>query len=146
MGIFPSDYSQGNNGTTSVTTTTSSPKLLKEYAIDFDTNEILIDDNGKFTIVEGIEAIKVRCWLALQIQRNRYIIYPSGIGNNLKSLLGKNLAYTNKNIQSILEEALVDSTYVIAIENITVTQDVSKITIDFTIKSIYGSYDEQKTY
>lgn len=146
MSIFPSDYSQGSSGTTVVKTTSTTPTLLKEYAVDFDKNEILIDDNGKFSIVEGLEAVKVRCWLALKIQRNRYLIYPSGIGNNLKSLIGKGLAYVNKNIQSILEEALVDGTYVTDIQNITVTQDESKTTVDFTIKSIYGSYTEQTTY
>lgn len=146
MSIFPEDYTQGSSsGTTSVTTsTTTTPKLLKEYAIDFDAGEILLT-NGKFTIVEGIEAVKVRCWLALQIQRNRYIIYPSGIGNNLKSLIGKGLTYINKNIQSTLEDALVDGEYVTAIEDISVTQDGSVVTVDFTINSIYGSYDEQTT-
>jgi hypothetical protein len=146
MSIFPSDYSQGSSGTTVVTTTSTTPTLLKEYAIDFDKNEILIDENGKFTIVEGLEAVKVRCWLALQIQRNRYLIYPSGIGNDLKSLIGKGLAYVNKNIQTILDEALVDGVYVTAIQNIAVTDDGNKTTIDFTIKSIYGSFDEQTTY
>jgi hypothetical protein len=146
MSIFPSDYSQGNNnGTTVVTTTSTTPKLLKEYAIDFDRGEILIDDDGKFTIVEGIEAVKVRCWLALQIQRNRYTIYPSGIGNELKSLIGKGISYVNKNIQTILEDALIDGTYVTTIEDISVTQDSDVITIDFTINSIYGSYTDTTT-
>lgn len=147
MSIFPDDYNQNSDsGTSSVTTsTTTTPKLLKEYAIDFDTGEISLTADGKFTIVEGIEAVKVRCWLALQIQRNRYIIYPSGIGNNLKSLIGKNLAYINKNIQSILEDALVDAVYVTAIEDISLAQDGSTVTIDFTINSIYGSYDSQTT-
>lgn len=146
MSIFPSDYSQGNNSTSTVTTTSTTPNLLKEYAIDFDTEEILVDENGKFTIVEGLEAVKVRCWLALKIQRNRYIIYPSGVGNELKSLLGKGISYINKNIQTILENALVDGTYVTAIEDITVTQDADQIIIDFKINSIYGSYTESTSY
>jgi len=143
MSIFPSDYSQ-NSSRISITSTTT-PKLLKEYAIDFDTGDILLDENNKFVIVEGIEAIKVRCWLALNIQRNRYLIYMD-VGNNIKSLIGKNLAYANKNIQSILDEALVDGIYVTSIEDISLIQDDATVTVEFTINSIYGSYEESTAY
>ena len=147
MGIFPDDYSANNSGTSTVTTTkaTSAPKLLKEYAIDFDTGEFLLDENNKFAIVEGIEAIKVRCWLALQIQRNRYLIYMD-IGNNLKSLIGKDLAYANNNIQSILNEALIDGTYVTSIADISLIQDNATVAVEFTVNSIYGSYEESTAY
>ena len=143
MSIFPSDYSQ--NVSKLSTTTTTTPKVLKEYAIDFDTGEPLMDENNKFVIVEGIEAIKVRCWLALQIQRNRYLIYMD-VGNNIKSLIGKDLTYANKNIQSILNEALVDGTYVTSIEDISLTQDDATVIVEFTINSIYGSYEESTAY
>ena len=146
MSIFPSDYTQGNNGTTSVTTTTTStPILLKEYAIDFDTGKIMLDENNKFIIVEGMEAVKVRCWLALKIQRGRYLMYMS-VGNKIKSLIGNGLAYANKNIQTILDDALVDGEYVTSIEDISLTQDGDKVTIDFTINSIYGSYSDTTSY
>lgn len=143
MGIFPIDYYR--NYTTTSITSSSTPDLLKEYAVDFDTGEILVNDDGTFTIVEGLEAVKVRCWLALQIQRNRYLIYPSGIGNDLKSLVGKDLAYINKNIENILDDALVDSTYVNSISDISCTLDSDSVTIEFTINSIYGSYTDSTT-
>jgi len=147
VGIFPDDYSVNNNSDTSAVTTantTSTPMLLKEYAIDFETGEPLLDQNNKFIIVEGIEAVQVRCWLALRIQRSRYLMYMD-VGNNLKSLVGKDLAYINKNIQSILNEALVDNEYVTAAENIQVTQDGSKVTVEFIINSIYGSYNSYES-
>lgn len=146
MGILPSDYNRRNTTTTSITKTTSTPPLLKEYAVDFDKSEIIIDSSGKFSIVTGLEAVKVRCWLALKIQINRYVIYPTGIGNNLKSLVGKSIEYVNKNIQSILNEALVDGMYVTSIQNITVTQSNDSGTIEFTVNSIYGSYKDSTSY
>ena len=145
MGIFPDSYGSRNTTTTSVTTSTA-PDLLKEYAINFDTGQIAVDENGKFTIVTRIDAIEVRCWLALDIQRNRFIIYPSGIGNNLKSLLGKGISYTNKNIQSLLDEALVDNVYILSVTNISVVQTDSTGTITFTVNSIYGSTTQTATY
>lgn len=144
MSIFPDSYNQNNLKTTSVTTS-SAPDLLREYAWDFEANEILIDENGKFTIVEGLEAVKVRVCLALQIQRNRYLIYYSGIGNRLKSLIGKNSAYINKNIPSLLDEALVDNIYITSISDITCTLEDDAVTIEFTVNSIYGSYTTTTT-
>lgn len=144
MSIFPESYKSNNLKTTNVTISTT-PDLLKEYAWDFDTGEILVDENGNFTIVEGLEAVKVQCWLALQIQRNRYLIYYRGIGNNLKSLIGKNSAYVNKNIQSLLDEALVDNTYVTSVSDITCTLEDDAVTIEFTVNSVYGSYTTTTT-
>ncbi|AIY81942.1 hypothetical protein U728_708 [Clostridium botulinum 202F] len=140
MSVFPGDYNIRKTKIRSNENNT--PELLKEYAIDFEKEEILIDDKGKFTRVEGLEAVKVRCFLALKIQRNRYLIYPN-VGNNLKSLIGKDLTYINRNIRTILEEALVDE-YVKSIEDIKTSQEGSKTTVEFTINSIYGSYDWEK--
>lgn len=142
MSIFPADY--GKSISVITTTESTTPKLLKEYAIDFETGEFLLDGNKKFIIVEGLEAVQVRCWLALKIQRNRYLIYMN-VGNNFKSLVGKDLAYVNKNIQSILDEALVDE-YVKSIEDIEVAQDGDTFTVEFTINTIYGSYTKQESW
>lgn len=140
MGIFPEDYY--NNSTNITTQENTEIPLLKEYAINFETGEPLIDKDGKFTIVEGIEALKVRCYLALKIHKGRYFIYKD-VGNNLKSLLGKDLAYINKNIQGLLEEALLDGTYITGITDIITSQEGDKVTIEFTIQSIYGTYTNE---
>lgn len=141
MGIFPEDY-LNNNGRVTTQEDTEIP-LLKEYAIDFDTGGPLVSNDGKFTIVEGLDAVKVRCFLALNIHKGRYFIYKD-FGNNLKSLIGKDLAYVNKNIQFLLEESLIDGVYVTGINDITTTQEGDKVTVEFSINSIYGTYSETK--
>ncbi len=142
MSIFPGDYSIRRSR--NLNTEDNTIPLLKEYAIDFEKEEILIDDKGKFTIVEGLEAVKVRCFLALKIQRNRYLIYLD-VGNNLKSLIGKDLDYINRNIKSMLEEALIDE-YVKSIEDIKTSHEGNKVTVEFTINSIYGSYEWKESW
>ncbi|MBY7007850.1 DUF2634 domain-containing protein [Clostridium botulinum] len=142
MNIFPGDYNIRKNR--NLNTEDNTIPLLKEYAIDFEKEEILIDDKGKFTIVEGLEAVKVRCFLALKIQRNRYLIYLN-VGNKLKSLIGKDLDYINRNIKSMLEEALIDE-YVKSIEDIKTSQEGNKVTVEFTINSIYGSYEWKESW
>lgn len=141
MGIFPEDY-LNNNGRVTAQESTEIP-LLKEYAIDFKTGEPLLSNDGKFTIVEGLDAVKVRCYLALNIHKGRYFIYKD-VGNNLKSLIGKDLAYINKNIQSLLEDALIDGIYVTGINDVTTSQEGEKVTVEFSINSIYGTYSETK--
>ncbi|CUU47070.1 DUF2634 domain-containing protein [Clostridium beijerinckii] len=145
MSIFPRDYNQASNKSKNVITKSESLPLLKEYAIDFDSGEILTDEKGKFYIVDGIEAVKVRCWLALKIQKGRYLIYPNE-GNNLKSLIGKDITYVNKSIQSILNEALVDGMYVTSVNNISIEQNGDTFTTEFTINSIYGSYNKEESW
>ncbi|NFN81208.1 DUF2634 domain-containing protein [Clostridium botulinum] len=142
MSVFPEDYNVRKNRNLNHEDNTI--PLLKEYAIDFEKEEILIDDKGKFTIVEGLEAVKVRCFLALKIQRNRYLIYLD-VGNNLKSLIGKDLTDINRNIRAMLEEALLDE-YVKSIEDIKTSQEGNKVTVEFIINSIYGPYEWKESW
>ncbi len=142
MNIFPGDYNIRKNR--NLNTEDNTIPLLKGYAIDFEKEEILVNEKGMFEIVEGLEAVKVRCFLALKIQRNRYLIYLD-VGNNLKSLIGKDLDYINRNIKSMLEEALLDE-YVKSIEDIKTSQEGNKVTVEFTINSIYGQYDWKESW
>ncbi|MCS6110369.1 DUF2634 domain-containing protein [Clostridium botulinum] len=142
MNIFPGDYNIRKNR--NLNTEDNTIPLLKEYAIDFEKEEILVNEKGMFEIVEGLEAVKVRCFLALKIQRNRYLIYLN-VGNNLKSLIGKDLDYINRNIKSMLEEALLDE-YVKSIEDIKTSQEGNKVTVEFIINSIYGPYEWKESW
>lgn len=142
MSVFPGDYNIRKNR--NLNTEDNTIPLLKEYAIDFEKEEILINEKGMFEIVEGLEAVKVRCFLALKIQRNRYLIYLN-VGNNLKSLIGKDLDYINRNIKSMLEEALIDE-YVKSIEDIKTSQSDNKVTVEFTINTVYGPYDWKESW
>lgn len=123
------------------TSSNNGPTLLKEYAWDFENNDFLLYD-GKFVIVEGIEALKVRNFLTLQIYRGRFSIYKNRIGTKLKDLIGKSKDYVSLNIENMLKEALVDNIYVSDIEDIEVNQENSKLIVSFKIINIYNDYSE----
>lgn len=123
------------------TSSNNDPTLLKEYAWDFENNDFLLYD-GKFVIVEGIEALKVRNFLTLQIYRGRFSIYKNKIGTKLKDLIGKSQNYVSLNIENMLKEALVDNIYVSDIEDIEINQEDNKLIVNFKIINIYSDYSE----
>ena len=116
--------------------------LLKEYAWDFEKDEFLFDENGKFIIVEGLEALKVRNYLSLKIYRNRWFIHNGKVGSRLKQLIGASYNTGCLYLQELLEEALVDGVYVTSIENLETSLEGNKMKASFTVNSIYGTYTE----
>lgn len=119
--------------------------LLKEYAYDFDRDEIILDKNGKFIIVEGIEALKVRNYLSLKIYKGRFLIYKNIVGTRLKDLIGKSINYVSLHIEEMIYEAIVDNIYVTDIDNLEINYVNGKVVVTFDVINIYKNYNEQIT-
>ena len=117
--------------------------LLKEYAWDFDKDEIILDKNGKFIIVEGIEALKVRNYLSLKIYKGRFFIYKNKVGTRLKDLIGKSRNYVSLRVEEMIYEAIVDNVYVTDIENLEINYVNDKVIVNFDVINIYKNYNEQ---
>ena len=117
--------------------------LLKEYAWDFDRDEIILDKNGKFIIVEGVEALKVRNYLSLRIYKGRFFIYNNKVGTRLKDLIGKSRNYVSLHVEEMLYEAIVDNVYVTDIDNLEINYVNGKIVVTFDVINIYKNYNEQ---
>lgn len=137
MNNFPTEVAAPTN-----ITNTSIP-LLKEYAYDFDRDEIILDKNGKFIIVEGIEALKVRNYLSLKIYKGRFLIYNNRVGTKLKDLIGKSINYVSLRIEEMLYEAIVDNMYVTDIDNLEINYVNGKVVVTFDVINIYKNYNEQ---
>ena len=86
IGIFPTYSGQEK---------TNSLPIPRDIAIDFTTGEPIINGND-FVIVEKDEAIKVWCYYALKINRDKFIIYSPQYGSTLEDLIGNNYADTYK--------------------------------------------------
>ena len=137
MNNFPIEVAAPTN-----ITDTSVP-LLKEYAWDFDKDEIILDRNGKFIIVEGVEALKVRNYLSLRIYKGRFFIYKNKVGTRLKDLIGKSRNYISLRVEEMLYEAIVDNIYVTDIENLEISYVNDKVIVTFDVINIYKNYNEQ---
>ena len=137
MNNFPTEVAAPTN-----ITDTSIP-LLKEYAWDFDKDEIIRDKNGKFIIVEGIEALKVRNYLSLKIYKGRFFIYNNRVGTKLKDLIGKSINYVSLRVEEMIYEAIVDNIYVTDIDNLEINYVNGKVVVTFDVINIYKNYNEQ---
>ena len=137
MNNFPIEVAAPTN-----ITDTSVP-LLKEYAWDFDKDEIVLDRNGKFIIVEGVEALKVRNYLSLRIYKGRFFIYKNKVGTKLKDLIGKSRSYVSLRVEEMIYEAIVDNVYVTDIENLEISYINDKVIVTFDVINIYKNYNEQ---
>ena len=137
MNNFPTEVAAPTN-----ITDTGIP-LLKEYAYDFDKDEIILDKNGKFIIVEGIEALKVRNYLSLKIYKGRFFIYKNIVGTKLKDLIGKSINYVSLRVEEMIQEAIVDNIYVTDIDNLEINYVNGKVVVTFDVINIYKNYNEQ---
>ena len=139
MNNFPTEVAAPTN-----ITNTNVP-LLKEYAWDFEKDKIILDKNGKFIIVEGVEALKVRNYLSLKIYKGRYFIYNNKVGTRLKDLIGKSINYISLRVEEMLYEAIVDNVYVTDIDNLEINYVNGKVIVTFDVINIYENYKEQIT-
>ncbi|MDU1338817.1 DUF2634 domain-containing protein [Clostridium butyricum] len=125
--------------TTTINNKNTNAPLLKEYAWDFDKDDFLLE-NGKFVIVEGLEALKIRNYLSLKIYKGRFFIYKNKVGTRLKDLIGRDRNYVSLHVKSMIEEAILDNVYVTGIEDVEISYNNGKIIVEFTVLNIYQNY------
>jgi len=138
MGLFPNDFY--NNKIDNVKETEI--PLLKDYAIDLNTGEIIVNNLAQATIVSGLDAIITQTYRKLHTDKNRYIIYSNNYGSEFKKLIGKSKSYGDTYAYQMLVDCLVDNKYVTGISDFSTELEQSKYKINFTIKSIYGDYSD----
>lgn len=128
--------------TTTINNKNTNAPLLKEYAWDFDKDDFLLE-NGKFVIVEGLEALKIRNYLSLKIYKGRFFIYKNKVGTRLKDLIGRDRNYVSLHVKSMIEEAILDNVYVTGIEDVEISYNNGKIIVEFTVLNIYQNYTRE---
>lgn len=138
MGLFPEDFY--NNRIDNVKETET--PLLKDYAIDLDTGEIILNEKGQPIIVNGIDAVIAQAYRKIHIDKGKYIIYSNNYGNDFKKLVGKSKSYGDNFAYKMLVDCLVDNKYVTGISNFYTDLEESKYSINFTLNSVYGDYSD----
>ena len=144
MGIFSEDFYNATSNKSASKQTTEIP-LLKDYAIDLETGQLLYHHNEPY-IVEGIDAVICLAWKKLHTNKKNlilnegYIIHTENYGNSLHTLKGKTKTYGDARIDTMLIDCLVDGTYITNVLNIqtTLTKKGNYI-VNFTIATRYGA-------
>ncbi|MBW6408959.1 DUF2634 domain-containing protein [Clostridium weizhouense] len=144
MGAFPEDfYNKGIN-----LRKKKEVPLLKDYAIDLTTGEILLDENKNAIIVEGLDAVIVQAWRKIHTKKldpfakEGYLIYSKNFGSQFHKLIGKGKDYGDTYAYQMLVDCLVNGTYITGISNFSTKLEKSCYKINYTLESIYGSKED----
>ena len=129
MGLFPA-YIEDEEIVEELTEELETPR---EFGIDFTTVQL----TG--IIVEGVEAIKVWIYFALQIARYRYFICSWEYGNEIEDLYGKGYSaeHLESEISRMIEECLLENEYIekVVVEN--TEYKLGKLKAKVTVTTIY---------
>ena len=108
--------------------------IPREYGIDFDTGQL----SGK--IVEGVEAVKVWAWKAVQTQRYRYYVYSWDYGQEYEDMVGKGYSeeYMKAELERMTEECLLQNPYITGIENFEYKKTGDRVTLSFKMITNLG--------
>lgn len=130
-GIFP---------TYKGTEKTNTLPIPRDIAIDFNTGNPVIE-NDDFVIVEKDEAIKVWCYYALKINKDKFIIYSPQYGSTLEGLIGNNYIDNYKyEIEKRVSDCLLVSPYIKSVNKVEVdfNTETGELTGDIYITTIYA--------
>lgn len=133
MGLFPTYIEDNVAGVEKQ----EENQVPKEYEIDFKTGQL----TGN--IVEGIEAIKIWIWLALQTPRYRYYVYTWDYGNEFEDLIGQGYSeeYIEAETKRMTEDSLLINKNIQGITNFAVNMENDTLTISFVANTIYGNVE-----
>ena len=108
--------------------------LPRERGIDFATGQL----NGK--IVEGVDAVLVWAWMALNTTRFRYYVHSWVYGQEFDTLVGKGYpdTYIKAELQRMAEECLTVNPCIEGISNFGYKKEGDKTTISFRILTDFG--------
>ena len=105
----------------------------REFGIDFTTGQL----TGK--IVEGVEAIKVWCYLALRCARYRFFILSWQYGSEIEELYGQGFSaeHIECEAKEMIKECLLENEFIENVEVTNVSYTGSKLSARIEITTIY---------
>lgn len=103
----------------------------KTWKLDLANNRFL----GK---IDDVEAVRQAVYFILNTERFQYGIFSSDYGVELINLIGVNRTYVDAVLESRIKEALMQDTRIIGIADFSTSWNRSKVTLTFTVVSIYG--------
>lgn len=112
-------------------------ELYKEYEINWETGQL----TGR--IVEGLEAVKVWIYLAMQTQRYIFEQFTWDYGNELETLIGtsNNQEYLQMEAKRMVKDCLLVNEYISDVDNFQFEIKEEKMIISFTAITDYGEVE-----
>ena len=118
---------------------TALPRMV-EVAVDFNTGQPLMEADGRFRLVSGLEAVRVWVWRALQGDNRRfaYSAHTDSYGNQLHLLTGKSMPHAESRMAGLVRESLMVCPYITGVERFSFTREEGRLTAAFTVRTVYG--------
>ena len=110
--------------------------------MDFETGQPILEKNGDFRLVTGLEAVRVWVWRALQADNSRfaYSAHTDSYGNQLHLLMGKSLPQAESRMAGLVRESLLVCPYITGVEKFSFTREDSRLIAAFTVRTVYGEF------
>ena len=137
MSIFP--FIDATSASTEIT---DELPMLKEYAYDFEQNELLLDAEGKTYLVEGNEALRIWIFKALLTERCHYTAYSFAFGSEIQDqVIGQSMnpEVVKLEIERFIIEALMVNPYIKRLDNFVFESTSTGMTVSLDFTSVYGS-------
>ena len=114
--------------------------LMREVAVDFNTGQPILQADGTFRLVSGLEAVRVWVWRALQPDHTRfaYSAHTVSYGNQFHLLTGKSLPQAESRMAGLVREALLVCPYITGVERFSFQREGSRLIASFTVRTVYG--------
>lgn len=119
----------------------TSPEIVhKTFLWDFSKGDFVLKD-GRLVEVTGIEYVKVWVEKALRTIKDSLIYEGTGYGSEHHTMIGKNFHpdFTRSEFERMIRDALLQNDAITQVDNFVFTQSGERLTIEFQVKSIYGS-------
>lgn len=120
--------------------------LAREWAVDFDTGELLRRDGEPYTVT-GDEAVKIWVRLALDAKciRFLYSAHAHTYGNELAALFGRSMSrgIVESELKRRITDALLVCPYITGAEDFAFETQGSSVTVHFTVKTVYNSFETE---
>lgn len=115
--------------------------IYREYAYDFENNQLLLDKDGKTYLVEKNEAIRIWIFKAFTTARFRYTAHSADFGNEYQdNLIGQNISedILEAELERYVIECLMVNPYIKELANFDFETYKNGLKVEFDCLTVYG--------
>lgn len=113
--------------------------MMQEWAFDIRSQQFLTDENGRYYLVEGNEALKIWLYWAVTTQRYRWIANSRDYGVETDRMIGMFMsdAIKSSELKRTIREAIEICPYVKSVKSIELSVEEELVLVDVTVTSPY---------